>query len=162
MDFFSQREYFRISRSNIFDHLPKSTFWEQNFRENLSCQYEHVIFVKYDSWVIYSSKYSSFINLLPFCVDTKIRFFSKSNFHKPFKIPYKVPSYKMPTNEKNSTFFFRNVSSYYLRIIWSWSIYLKANKFLISLFQYQSFMDYKDTLNITLDLLDKLRKMTSH
>ena len=123
-------QYFRISRSNIFDHLQKSTFWghfwEQIFRENLSCQYEHVIFVKYDSWVMYSSKYSSFINLLPFFVDTKIRFSSKSNFHKPFKIPYKVPSYKMPTNEKNSTFFFRKVPSYYLRIIWSWSIYLKA------------------------------------
>ena len=99
-------QYFRISRSNIFDHLQKSTFWghfwEQNFCENLSCQYEHVIFVKYDSWVMYSSKYSSFINLLPFFVDTKIRFSSKSNFHKPFKIPYKVPSYKILTNEKKT------------------------------------------------------------
>ena len=122
-------QYFRISRSNIFDHLQKSTFWghfwEQNVCENFSCQYEHVIFVKYDSWVMYSSKYSSFINLLPFFVDTQICFSSKSNFHKPFKIPYKVPSYKMPTNEKNQVFF-RNVPSYYLRIIWSWSIYLKA------------------------------------
>ena len=62
---------------------------------------------------------------LPFFVDTKIRFSSKSNFYKPFKIPYKVPSYKMPTNEKIQLFF-RNVPSYYLRIIWSWSIYLKA------------------------------------
>ena len=123
-------QYFRISRSNIFDHLQKSTFWEhfweQMFHEHLSCQYEHVSFVKYDSWVIYSSKYSSFINILPFFVDTKIRFSSKSNSHKLFKIPYKVPSYKMPTNEKKSTFFFRNVPSYYLRTIWSWSIYLKA------------------------------------
>ena len=150
-------QYFRISRSNIFDHLQKSTFWghfwEQNFRECLSCQYEHVSFVKYDSWVIYSSKYSSFIDLLPFFVDTKIRFSSKSNFHKPFKIPYKVPSYKMPTNEKSSTFLFETwhliTYAYYDHDQYIWKQPCNINySFLILFFQYRSFMDYKDSLNI--------------